>query len=57
MVTHDLDVLRDLCTKVAVLAEQRLEIYGDLDTVLKHPHPFVKQFFHNQRAERVFRNE
>lgn len=57
MVTHDLDVLRDLCTKVAVLAEQRLEVYGTLDIVLKHPHPFVKQFFHNQRAERVFRNE
>ncbi|CAG1769390.1 sulfonate transport system ATP-binding protein [uncultured bacterium] len=57
MVTHDLDVLRDLCTKVAVLAEHRLVVFGDLPTVLSNSHSFVKQFFHNQRAERVFRYE
>jgi len=54
MVTHDLDVLRDLCTKVAVLAEQQLIAYDGLAAVLAMPHPFILQFFHNPRATRVF---
>ena len=54
MVTHDLDILRDLCTQVAVLAEQQLVAFGALEAVLSCPHPFVKQFFHNRRAQRVF---
>jgi len=54
MVTHDLDVLRDLCTKVAVLADRQLVIFDSLATVLSYPHPFIKQFFHNTRAKRVF---
>jgi phospholipid/cholesterol/gamma-HCH transport system ATP-binding protein len=55
MVTHDLDVLRDLCTKVAVLADHGLVAFGSLESVLACQHTFVQQFFHNQRAERVFR--
>ncbi len=55
MVTHDLDVLRDLCTKVAVLADHGLVAFGTLESVLVCQHTFVQQFFHNQRAERVFR--
>jgi phospholipid/cholesterol/gamma-HCH transport system ATP-binding protein len=56
MVTHDLDLLRDLCTQVAVLADNQLVACGPLPTVLNCQHPFVKQFFHNNRAERVFRS-
>lgn len=54
MVTHDLDILRDLCTQVAVLADNQLVAFGSLASVLNCQHPFVKQFFHNNRAERVF---
>lgn len=54
MVTHDLDILRDLCTQVAVLADQQLVAYGTLASVLSSKHPFVEQFFHNKRARRVF---
>jgi phospholipid/cholesterol/gamma-HCH transport system ATP-binding protein len=54
MVTHDLDILRDLCTEVAVLADNQLVAYGSLASVLNCKHPFVVQFFHNKRAERVF---
>ncbi len=54
MVTHDLDILRDLCTKVAVLADNRLVAFGTLTDVLSCKHPFVAKFFHNKRAERVF---
>ena len=54
MVTHDLDILRDLCTKVAVLADNRLIAYGTLATVLSCRHPFIEKFFYNNRARRVF---
>ena len=54
MVTHDLDILRDLCTQVAVLADNQLVAFGTLAEVLKEPHPFVAEFFHNRRARRVF---
>lgn len=54
MITHDLDTLRDLCTRVAVLADQRLVAFGPLDEVLDCPHPFVQEYFHGKRARRVF---
>lgn len=54
LVTHDLDILRDLCTQVAVLADQRLVAFGTLADVMGNSHPFVQRFFHNQRARRVF---
>lgn len=56
MVTHDLDVLRDLCTQIAVLADQQLVAFGTLAAVLDCQHPFVRQFFHNKRAQRVFQD-
>lgn len=57
MVTHDLDILRDVCTKVAVLADNQLIAFGSLASVLNCEHPFVKKFFHNRRAERVFQSQ
>jgi phospholipid/cholesterol/gamma-HCH transport system ATP-binding protein len=54
MVTHDLDILRDLCTKVAVLADNQLVAYGTLTEVLNSKHPFIEKFFYNNRAQRVF---
>jgi phospholipid/cholesterol/gamma-HCH transport system ATP-binding protein len=56
MVTHDLDLLRDLCTQIAVLADNQLVAYGTLESVLNCRHPFVERFFHNNRAKRVFQN-
>jgi len=57
MVTHDLDILRDLCTKVAVLADNQLVAFGTLASVLKCKHPFIEKFFYNNRARRVFQNK
>lgn len=54
MVTHDLDILRDICTKVAVLADSQLIAFGTLAQVLNCKHPFIQQFFYNKRAQRVF---
>lgn len=54
LITHDLDILRDLCTQIAVLADQQLVAFGNLQDVMNNQHPFVQRFFHNQRAQRVF---
>lgn len=56
LVTHDLDVLRDLCTKVAVLADRQMIAFDALPAILQRQHPFIRAFFHNPRAQRVFRN-
>lgn len=53
MITHDLHTLRDLCDRIAVLAEGRLAAIGTLDDILKCEHPFVRQFIHGERARRV----
>lgn len=54
MITHDLHTLRDLCTRVAVLADQTLVAFGKLAEVLDCPHPFVQEYFHGKRIRRVF---
>jgi len=57
MITHDLHILKDLCSKVAVLADQRLVAYDTLDQVLACDHPFIRKFFHNRRAQRIFQTQ
>ena len=54
MVTHDLDVMHDLCRTLAVLAEGRLMAYGSPDEVRRSEEPHVHEFFHGAYAERVF---
>jgi phospholipid/cholesterol/gamma-HCH transport system ATP-binding protein len=53
MVTHDLDTIRDLATRVAVLAEKRVLVEGTMTDVMQVEHPFVKAFFHGQRGARA----
>ncbi|GAB6068238.1 ATP-binding cassette domain-containing protein [Methylothermus subterraneus] len=55
MITHDLHVLKDICTKIALLADRRLVAFGDLATVLASDHPFARRFLHGKRAQRVFK--
>ena len=45
MVTHDLETLAGLATRVAVLAEQRIVAYGTPAEVLAVDHPFIRNFF------------
>jgi phospholipid/cholesterol/gamma-HCH transport system ATP-binding protein len=45
MVTHDLDTLAGLATRVAVLAEQRIIACGTPAEVLAVDHPFIHNFF------------
>jgi phospholipid/cholesterol/gamma-HCH transport system ATP-binding protein len=46
LVTHDLDTLRALGARVAVLGDQRILAHGALDNVMKVDHPFIQSFFH-----------
>jgi phospholipid/cholesterol/gamma-HCH transport system ATP-binding protein len=53
LVTHDLDTLAGLSTRVAVLAEQRIVAYGDIDSVVGVDHPFIRNFFLSERSARA----
>jgi phospholipid/cholesterol/gamma-HCH transport system ATP-binding protein len=53
MVTHDLDTLVALSTRVAVLCDQRLEIVGTLDEVVANQHQFICNFFMGERGRRA----
>jgi phospholipid/cholesterol/gamma-HCH transport system ATP-binding protein len=50
MVTHDLDTLAGLATRVAVLAEQRIIACGTPAEVLAVDHPFIRNFFSSEYA-------
>jgi phospholipid/cholesterol/gamma-HCH transport system ATP-binding protein len=53
MVTHDLDTLFALSTKIAVLAEKRVIAFGASKDVLQAEHPFITQFFLGERGQRA----
>ncbi len=53
MVTHDLDTLFEIATKVAVLAEQRVVACAPVKEVVAIPHPFIKEFFLGERGQRA----
>lgn len=45
MVTHDLDTLASLSSRVVALADHRVVADGPLDAVMALEHPFVQSFF------------
>lgn len=53
MVTHDLDTLFELSTRIAVLADQKVIVSGAPKDVLVFPHPFIKNFFLGERGQRA----
>jgi phospholipid/cholesterol/gamma-HCH transport system ATP-binding protein len=53
MVTHDLDTLFALSTRIAVLAEKQVIALGPTRDILKVDHPFIKQFFLGARGQRA----
>ena len=53
MVTHDLDTLFELSTRIAVLAEQRVIVAGTPKEVIGYPHPFIQDFFLGERGQRA----
>ncbi|HEX8961602.1 MAG TPA: ATP-binding cassette domain-containing protein [Rhodocyclaceae bacterium] len=55
LVTHDLDTLAGLSTRVAVLAEQRIVAYDAVDAVMQVDHPFIRNFFLSDRSVRALK--
>ena len=53
MVTHDLDTLFALSTRIAVLAEKHVIAIGPTREVIAVDHPFIKQFFLGDRGKRA----
>ncbi len=53
MVTHDLDTLFALSTRIAVLAEKHVIAIGPTRELLKIDHPFIKEFFLGDRGRRA----
>ncbi|NQV60007.1 MAG: ATP-binding cassette domain-containing protein, partial [Alphaproteobacteria bacterium] len=50
MVTHDLDSLNAICDRIAVLAEKRVMVIGPMADMLRHEHPWLREYFHGPRA-------
>jgi phospholipid/cholesterol/gamma-HCH transport system ATP-binding protein len=50
MVTHDLDSLHTVCDRVAALADGRVAAIGSIQELLASEHPWVKSYFHGDRA-------
>lgn len=53
MVTHDLDTLFALSSRVAVLAEKRVIVTGAPREVAQFAHPFIATFFQGERGRRA----
>lgn len=52
LVTHDLDTLRDLCDRIAVLADRTIVALGSLAEVIAVDHPFIRDYFLGTRGTR-----
>jgi phospholipid/cholesterol/gamma-HCH transport system ATP-binding protein len=50
MVTHDLDSLHTVCDRVAALADGKIVAIGPMKQLLISEHPWVKSYFHGDRA-------
>ncbi|MCG8670031.1 MAG: ABC transporter ATP-binding protein [Pseudomonadales bacterium] len=52
MITHDMDSIYTACDRLAVLVDKKV-IIDKVDKIVKHPHPWIKQYFHGHRAKAV----
>lgn len=50
VVTHDLDTIHAICDRVAVLAQKRVLVAGDLATVSANDNPWVREYFNGPRG-------
>jgi phospholipid/cholesterol/gamma-HCH transport system ATP-binding protein len=53
MVTHDLDTLFELSTRIAVLADRKVIVNGPPKKVIAFQHPFIHHFFLGERGQRA----
>jgi phospholipid/cholesterol/gamma-HCH transport system ATP-binding protein len=53
MVTHDLDTMTSLSTRVAVLADRKVIVNAPVETVAGIDHPFIHEYFLGARGRRA----
>jgi phospholipid/cholesterol/gamma-HCH transport system ATP-binding protein len=53
MVTHDLDTMTSLSTRVAVIAERRVLVAAPIEDAAAVDHPFIREFFLGRRGRRA----
>jgi phospholipid/cholesterol/gamma-HCH transport system ATP-binding protein len=53
MVTHDLDTIFELSTRVAVVADKHIIVDAPLREAIRFAHPFVRDFFLGERGQRA----
>lgn len=53
MVTHDLDTLFELSTRIAVLADKKVIVAATPKEVIAFQHPFIHEFFLGERGQRA----
>ena len=53
MVTHDLDSLHAICSRIAVLSEGRVIAAGSIEAMLASEHPWLKSYFRGKRGRPV----
>ncbi|MCK0507646.1 ABC transporter ATP-binding protein [Aromatoleum anaerobium] len=53
LVTHDIDTLAALSSKVAILAERRILSYASQEKTMELDHPFVASFFRGEFGRRA----
>jgi phospholipid/cholesterol/gamma-HCH transport system ATP-binding protein len=53
LVTHDLDTMAGLASRVAVLADHRILACAEIDQIMQIDHPFIESFFHSVRGQRA----
>jgi phospholipid/cholesterol/gamma-HCH transport system ATP-binding protein len=53
MVTHDLDTMTALSTRVAVIADRRVVVAAPIEEAAGIEHPFIREFFLGRRGRRA----
>ncbi len=53
MVTHDLDSLKAVCDRIAVLVDNQVKV-GTLDALVRDDHPWIREYFRGSRGQAAF---
>jgi phospholipid/cholesterol/gamma-HCH transport system ATP-binding protein len=49
MITHDLDTIFRVCNRVGVIVDRHM-ISGTLEDIVRHEHPWIREYFHGERS-------
>lgn len=51
IITHDLDTLQYGVDEIAFIGEKRILVQDRLEALMAHPHPLIRHYFNNPRAQ------